>query len=268
MVDLEARQQHEASGALTPRGVSVMPDTPTEVVTAWNADVMGALIAVSKAEICGARVGNGEVDFLACAGPVDRPGGTSCGWATHETRGKEAKRQNVLKMSLLDQGEVFAIPVNASRSLVKRPKIFSTPVLPQDDLPYAIFNKGWDEMLTTIRLMVREWKYLIEAYPGESWMVNSYFSAEGQGGGGNLPKLSIPSPSLREREADPSPALQELDPEVPETGFTPLLSEGLLLCQEGRPGPLVGTQRTDFSVHLSRSGESKRGREQALPPYV
>ncbi len=249
MVDLEAHQQQEASGASTPRGVSVMPDTSTEAVTAWNADVTVALIALSKAEICGARVGDGEVDFLACAGPVDCPGGTSCGCAIHETGGKDAKRRNVLKMSLLNQGEVFAIPVNASRSLVKRPKIFSTPVLPQDNLPYAIFNKGWDEMLTTIRLMAREWKYLIEAYPGELWMVNSYFNAKGRGGGGNLPKLSIPSLSSREREADPSPALKELDPEVPETGFTPLLSERLFLCREGRPGPLVSAQRTDASVH-------------------
>jgi hypothetical protein len=77
VVDLEACRQQEASGALTPRGVSVMPDMPTEAVTAWNADVMVALIAVSKAEICGARVGDGEVDFLACAGPVDCTGGTS-----------------------------------------------------------------------------------------------------------------------------------------------------------------------------------------------
>ncbi len=130
VADSEARQQQEASGASAPRGVSVMPDTPTEAVTAWNADVMVALIVVSKAEICGARVGDEEADFLACAGPVDRPGGTSCGWATHETGGKDAKRRNILKMSLPDQGEVFAIPMNASRSLVKRPKIFSTPVLP------------------------------------------------------------------------------------------------------------------------------------------
>ncbi len=133
-----------------------MPDTPTEAVTAWNADVTVALIAVSKAEICDARVGDREVDFLVCAGPVNCPGGTLCGWATHDTGGKDTKRRNVIKMSLLDQGEVFDIPVNASRSLVKRPKIFSTLVLPQDNLPYAIFNKGWDEMLTTIHLMARE----------------------------------------------------------------------------------------------------------------
>ncbi len=86
----------------------------------------GGLIVVSKVEICGARVGNGEVDFFVCAGPVNHPGGTLCGWVTH----KDAQRRNNLKMSLPDQGEVFAIPVNASWSLVKRPKIFSTPVLP------------------------------------------------------------------------------------------------------------------------------------------
>jgi hypothetical protein len=53
-----------------------MPDTPTEAVTAWNLEALVALVAVSKSEICGARVGNGEVDFLTCAGPVDWPGGT------------------------------------------------------------------------------------------------------------------------------------------------------------------------------------------------
>jgi hypothetical protein len=95
VADLEARRQLEASGASIPRGVSVMPDTPMEAVAAWNADVTVALIAVSKAEICGARVGDGEVDFLTCAGPVDHPGGTLCGWATHKTGEKDAKRRNV-----------------------------------------------------------------------------------------------------------------------------------------------------------------------------
>ncbi len=74
--DPEAHQQEERSGALTPKGVTVMPDTPTEAVTAWNLEALVALVAVSKSEICGARVGNGEVDFLTCAGPVDWPGGT------------------------------------------------------------------------------------------------------------------------------------------------------------------------------------------------
>jgi hypothetical protein len=68
----------EASGALTLKGVSVMPDTPMEALTAWNLETLVCLVMVSKSEICGARVGNGEVDFLACAGPVDWPGGTSC----------------------------------------------------------------------------------------------------------------------------------------------------------------------------------------------
>jgi hypothetical protein len=145
-----------------------MPDTPMEAVTAWNLEALVALVAVTKSEICGARVGDGEVDFLACAGPVDWPGGTSCGWAIHKTGGKDAKKRNVLKISLPDKGEVYAIPVSASRSPVKRPKIFSIPVFPRDKLPYDIFNAGWDEVLTTICLMAREWKYLIEGYPGET----------------------------------------------------------------------------------------------------
>ncbi len=53
-----------------------MPDTPTEAVTAWNMEALVALVVVSKGEICGARVSDGEVDFLACAGTVDCPGGT------------------------------------------------------------------------------------------------------------------------------------------------------------------------------------------------
>ncbi len=34
----EARRQEEVSGTLTPKGVSVMPDTPTEAVTVWNSE--------------------------------------------------------------------------------------------------------------------------------------------------------------------------------------------------------------------------------------
>jgi hypothetical protein len=129
-----------------------MPDTPMEVVTAWNTEALVDLVVVSGGEICGTRVSDGKVDFLVCAGPVDCPGGTSCGWATHETGGKDSKRRNVLKISLPDQGEVFAIPVNATRSLVKRPKIFLIPILPQWDLPYDVLSRGWDKTLTTLCL--------------------------------------------------------------------------------------------------------------------
>jgi hypothetical protein len=122
--DPEARRQEEVSGTLTPKGVSVMPDTPTEAVMAWNSEVLVALVAVSKSEICRARVGDGEVNFLACAGLVDQAGGTSCGWATHETGGKDAKKRNVLKISLPDEGFVFAIPVNASRSWSRGQRYF------------------------------------------------------------------------------------------------------------------------------------------------
>jgi hypothetical protein len=48
-----------------------MPDTPTEMVIAWNLEALVALVAVSKSEICGARVRDGEIHFLACAGAVD-----------------------------------------------------------------------------------------------------------------------------------------------------------------------------------------------------
>ena len=77
------------SGALSPKAVN--SDTPVAVVETWNSDVRVALVLVSKDEICGARVSDGEVDFHACAGALDREGGTSCGWSTHETDGKDAK---------------------------------------------------------------------------------------------------------------------------------------------------------------------------------
>ena len=119
---------------MTPNGVSVMPDTPMEAVTAWNAEALVALLVVSKSEICGASVSNGEVDFLVS---VDCPGDTSYRWTTHETIWR-----NVPKMSLPDQGEVFAIPMNASRSSVKRPKIFWIPILSQVDLPTRCLIQG------------------------------------------------------------------------------------------------------------------------------
>ncbi len=112
---------------------------------------------MAKDEICGAWVTDGEVDFLACAGALDRPGGTSCGWTTHATGGKDAKGCLVLKMKLPEGGgEVFAIPVKASGSAVKRQKIFSLPTLAQVDLPYDVLGEGWDETLMTLKLRARE----------------------------------------------------------------------------------------------------------------
>jgi hypothetical protein len=53
-VDLVARRQVEESGVLTPRGVTGMPDTPTEAVNVWNHDTLVTLLLVTKDEICGA----------------------------------------------------------------------------------------------------------------------------------------------------------------------------------------------------------------------
>ena len=84
-----------------------MPDAPTEAMNAWNRDTLVTLLVVTKAEICRARVGNREVDFLACAKKVDRVGGSSCGMTTHQTGGKDSKKRNVLKMTLPQQGGGF-----------------------------------------------------------------------------------------------------------------------------------------------------------------
>jgi hypothetical protein len=77
-----------------------MPDTPTEAVNAWNRDTLVTLLLVTKDKICGARVSNKRVDFLACGKKLDRVGDSSCGMTTHQTGGKDSKKRNVLKMTL------------------------------------------------------------------------------------------------------------------------------------------------------------------------
>jgi hypothetical protein len=62
-------QDREEPGTLSPKAIS--PDTPAAIVVAWNVDARVALVLVSKNEICGAQVTDGEVDFLACAGDLD-----------------------------------------------------------------------------------------------------------------------------------------------------------------------------------------------------
>ena len=96
MVEAEGEQQGEDledSGALigtSPWGV--MPGTPTSTVDAWNADVGVSLIDVSKGGTCGARVSEGEVDFLACAGPTEQPGAAGYGFTMHELGGKNSRK--------------------------------------------------------------------------------------------------------------------------------------------------------------------------------
>ena len=103
--ELERPPQGAPGGQADERGMSFSPksvsaDTPVAAIEAWNLDDRVLLLLLCKSEICGARVSDGEVDFLACAGALDCVGGTSCGWATHKTGGKDAKRHQVLKMDL------------------------------------------------------------------------------------------------------------------------------------------------------------------------
>jgi len=161
-------ESQEDTGALVPSPRGVMSDTPKATIDAWNVDVGVTLVAVSKRETCGARVTDGEVDFLACAGPMDRPGGTSCGWATHELGGKDSKRRTVVKMDLPEIGVAYAILVKPSGSLIQRPKVFSLPILLKDHLPFPETIQ-WEIPLTTFKFKAREWKYLIEEYRGATW---------------------------------------------------------------------------------------------------
>ncbi len=100
---------------------------------------------------------------ISLPGPLDSIGGTSCGWTTHESEGKDSKGRKVLKIELPDQGgKAFVIPVKSSGSTVKQPKVFSLPMLAQADLPYDVLIKGWDEVLNSLKLRAREWKFFLE----------------------------------------------------------------------------------------------------------
>jgi hypothetical protein len=119
-----------------------------------------------------------------------------------------------------------------------------------------MFNAGWDETLTTLCLRERQWKYLNEGYPGQSWMVHPVLgdsSTQSQKGAPNLPMLTIPSPPALEREGQSSPVSQESGLQVPESQNTVMESGGLF--------PGRGGQGADLSVQSIGSGASKQARE-------
>jgi hypothetical protein len=144
---------------------AVSQDTPMAPVDVWNVTDRVALVLISSNEICDARVMDGKVDFFVCAGALDCPGGTSCGWMTNVMGGKDTKGHLVVKMDLPQGGgKVFAIPVKTLGSGVKRPKIFSLTTLPQVNLPYEVLTEGWNEALMTLKLHARDWKFFFEVY--------------------------------------------------------------------------------------------------------
>ena len=265
-----AHRQVEESGALTMRGITVMPNAPTEAVNAWNPDTLVTLLLMTKDEICEARLGDGEVDFLVCAKKLDQVGGLSCRMSTHQTGGKDSKKRNVLKMTLPPQGGVFVIPVVASNSTVKCPKMFSSPILPQASLPYNVFNKGWDATLSTIRLRAREWKFLIEAYPGEVWIVNTCLDRGtlSMTRAVNLLKLRISPLPGEESESGPDPSLLVSDPKDKGTRVSPVPLGPFFQGQRDTSRPPDGPRRADDSVQSNGSGDSDHQGQWSVPPYV
>jgi len=155
-------------------------------------------VVVSKRETCVARLGDGEVEFLACVGRLDRPGGTSCGWATHELGGKDSKWRSVIKMDLPEKGSVFAIQVKPSGSSVVRPKVFSLPILRENQLPYPQ-SIDWALPLTTFRFKAREWRFVIEGYKGSGWFAAIWtgYTSSSQAGD-RPPPLEIPFSMMAE----------------------------------------------------------------------
>ena len=126
---------------------------------------------MSKLGTCGARVSEGDIDFLACAGATERPGAAGCGFTTHELGGKDSLKRSVVKMAFPEAGEGFAILVKSSGSTVKRPKVFSLPILARQMLPYPL-TIDWDLPLTSFKFKAREWKLLIEEYKGAAWFAS------------------------------------------------------------------------------------------------
>ena len=267
MVEGEGQEQGEEleeSGALvgaSPRGV--MPGTPMSTVDAWNADVGVSLIVVSKQATCGARVSEGDVDYLACAGPTERPGAGGCGFTTHELGAKDSLRRPVVKMGFPENGDGFAILVKPSGSTVKRPKVFSLPILARSSLPYPV-TIDWDLPLTSFKFKAREWKLLIEEYKGASWFASLWI-------GGPLPPslsaLEIPSPRLGEGFGP-----DEFENNLPEETRS-CLSEGgeeegdapfPSASRGGAPAPYFSS-RTDASQRSSRSGGSLNSRPPPPP---
>ncbi len=92
----------------------------------------------------------------------------------------------------------FVIPVKASGSTTKRPKVFSRPIPPQAHLPYKILTEGWDKTLKNLKLRAREWKYFLKAYGGASWVVQLWSGGEEQARTPEAPPPlnDIPSPRM------------------------------------------------------------------------
>ncbi len=178
MVDEEEQETDRGRKDALPKSLALMPDTPLSTVNAWNAKVPVALVVVSKSLTCGARISDGEVDFLACAGAMERPGLGGCGWTTHELGRKASKKRRVVKMELPEQGEAFAISVKSSGGKVQRPKIFLLPILRRADLPYPETVK-WDIPLLSLKFRARDWKFVIEAYPGAEQLARAYSCSGG-----------------------------------------------------------------------------------------
>ena len=266
MVEDEGKDREadlEDEGALmgsSPRGL--MPGTPMSTIDAWNSDVGVSLIVVSKLGTCGARVSEGDIDFLACAGATERPGAAGCGFTTHELGGKDSLKRSVVKMAFPEAGEGFAILVKSSGSTVKRPKVFSLPILARQMLPYPL-TIDWDLPLTSFKFKAREWKLLIEEYKGAAWFASLWMGGQTAA---PPPALEIPSPRMgrdfgsqefQHRPDDTRSLVSEGDAEG-DNDRTPSGFGG------GSVRPLF-PMRTDATYRSPRSGGSENSREPRPP---
>jgi hypothetical protein len=86
----------------------------------------------------------------------------------------------------------FVILVMPSGSLVKRPKVFSLPILSRRSLPYPV-TIDWDLPLTLFKFKAREWTFLIKEYKGASWFASLWMGVDPPR---PPPALEIPSPQL------------------------------------------------------------------------
>jgi hypothetical protein len=148
--------------------------------------------------------------------------------------------------------------------------MFSSPILPQASIPYDVFNKGWDATLSTFRLWAGEWKFLIEAYPGEVWIVNTCLDRGTlpMTRGVNLPKLRIPPLPGEESESGLDPSLMVYDPEDEETRASPVPLGPFCQGRRDTSRPPDGPCRANNSVQSNGSGDSHHQGQRSVPPYV
>ncbi len=185
-----AASSGEGEQFATPR--SVEPSTPQGTLDCWNHTVKVGVEFVTRSEraagqlftpgVCGAIVGSGVEDYLAC-GVID------CNVGTHISKKK------IVPLPIDEL--VIVIKVRVSSQSVK-PKFFSRPFVLWNSLPTDCQTDEVKELLSSLEFVARTWKFLFESYKGAEWMLNAMHGEESEEVRDVVdPLLGTPIPSPR-----------------------------------------------------------------------